>query len=154
MVDANDSKSFGEIHASSTLAPGTIINFGLLALLLGGFFIGLFEPMHKIKHTATETIANGKRVEIADDTAQTKKSFLTLPFDPMGTIENILLDMKAKQEERKKTFGRIHNHEFDDYVYVREDEARYRVDWVARAFKEFLKKNDLRVIRLHDLRHT
>lgn len=23
MVDANDSKSFGEIHASSTLAPGT-----------------------------------------------------------------------------------------------------------------------------------
>lgn len=31
MVDANDSKSFGEIHASSTLAPGTKKQILLLA---------------------------------------------------------------------------------------------------------------------------
>ena len=72
----------------------------------------------------------------------------------MGIIENMLFDMKAKQEEWKKTFGRIHSHEFDDYIFVREDGERYKVDWVTRTFKEFLKKNDLRVIRLHDLRHT
>lgn len=107
-----------------------------------------------IKHTVTEAIVNGKRVEIADDTTKTKKSFRTLPFDPMGIIENMLLDMKAKQEEWKKTFGRMYNHEYDDYIFVREDGERYKVDWVTRTFKEFLKKNNLRVIRFHDLRHT
>ena len=35
-----------------------------------------------------------------------------------------------------------------------EDGERYKVDWLARAFKEFPKKNNLRVIRFHDLRHT
>lgn len=32
----------------------------------------------------------------------------------MGVIESMLLDTKARQEERKKTFGRIHSHGFDD----------------------------------------
>lgn len=97
---------------------------------------------------------NGKREEIADDTTKTKKSFRTPPFDPMGIIENVLLDMKAKQEERKKTFGRMYNHEYDDYIFVRKDGEGYKVDWVTRTFKEFLEKNKLRVIRFHDLRHT
>lgn len=107
-----------------------------------------------IKHTVTEAIINGRRVEIADDTTKTKKSFRTLPFDPTGIIENMLLDMKAKQEEWKKTFGKMYNHQYDDYIFVRQDGERYKVDWVTRTFKEFLKKNHLRVIRFHDLRHT
>lgn len=107
-----------------------------------------------IKHTVTEAIINGRRVEIADDTTKTKKSFRTLPFDPTGIVENMLLDMKAKQEEWKKTFGRMYNHQYDDYIFVRQDGERYKVDWVTRTFKEFLKKNHLRVIRFHDLRHT
>ena len=60
-----------------------------------------------IKHTVTEAIVNGERVEIADDTTKTKKSFRTLPFDPMGIIENMPPDMKGKQEEWKKAFGRM-----------------------------------------------
>ena len=107
-----------------------------------------------IKHMVTEAILNGKRAEIADDTTKTKKSFRTLPFDPMGIIESMQLDMKTKQEEWKKTFGRMYNHGYDDYIFVREDGERYKVDWVTRTFKEFLKKNNLRAIRFHDLRHT
>ena len=107
-----------------------------------------------IKHTVTEAIINGRRVEIADDTTKTKKTFRTLPFDPTGIVENMLLDMKAKQEEWKKTFGKMYNHQYDDYIFVRQDGERYKVDWVTRTFKEFLKKNHLRVIRFHDLRHT
>ena len=72
----------------------------------------------------------------------------------MGVIESMLLDTKAEQEERKKAFGRTCNHGYDDYIFVREDGERYKVDWVTRTFKEFLKKNNLRVIRFHDLRHT
>ena len=72
----------------------------------------------------------------------------------MDIIKNILPDMKAKQEEWKRTFGRMYNYEYDGYIFVREDGERYKVDWVTRTFKEFLKKNNLRVIRLHDLRYT
>lgn len=107
-----------------------------------------------IKHMVTEAIINGRRVEIADDTTKTKKSFRTLPFDPTGIVENMLLDMKAKQEEWKKTFGKMYNHQYDDHIFVRQDGKRYKVDWVTRTFKEFLKKNHLRIIRFHDLRHT
>ena len=37
---------------------------------------------------------------------------------------------------------------------LRKDGERYKVDWATRTLKEFLKKNNLRVIRFHDLRHT
>ena len=66
----------------------------------------------------------------------------------------MFLDMKAKQEEWKKTFGRMYNHQYNGYIFVRQDGERYKVDWVTRTFKEILKKNHLRVIRFHDLRHT
>lgn len=36
-----------------------------------------------IKHTVTEAIADGKRVEIARDTTKTKKSFRTLPSNQL-----------------------------------------------------------------------
>ena len=48
----------------------------------------------------------------------------------------------------------MYNNKCDDYIFVREDVERYKVDWVTRTFKEFLKKNNLRVIRFHDLKHT
>ncbi len=112
---------------------------------------------HRLKVQAAHHQAHGHqghRERDADDTTKTRKPFRTLPFDPMGIIENMSLAMRAKQEEWKKTFGNMYNHEYDDYIFVREDGERYKVDWVTRTFKEFLKKNDLRVIRFHDLRHT
>lgn len=72
----------------------------------------------------------------------------------MGIPENMLFDMKAKQEGWKKPFGKMYNHQYDDYIFVRQDGERYKVDWVTRTFKEFLKTNKLRMIRFHDLRHT
>ena len=107
-----------------------------------------------IKHTVTEAIVNGKRVEVAADTTKTKKSFRTLPFDPSGIVENMLLDMKAKQDEWKKTFGKLYNYEYDGYIYVRENGTRYKTSWLSSTFKHFLKQNGLRQIRFHDLRHT
>ena len=38
------------------------------------------------------------------------------------------LAMRAKQEEWKKTFGNMYNHGYDDYIFVREDRKRYKVD--------------------------
>jgi integrase len=107
-----------------------------------------------IKHTVTGAVVNGKRVDVAMDTTKTKKSFRSLPFDKNGTIEKMLLRMKVQQEKWKKIFGKSYNHDYDEYVYVRENGDRYRVDWVTTSFNKFLKKNGFRVIRFHDLRHS
>ena len=107
-----------------------------------------------IKHTVTSTSVNGKRVEIAANTTKTKKSCRTLPFDNNGIIESLLLEMKQKQEEWKKLYGDSYNYDYEGYVYVRPDGIRYRADFVTETFKRFLKSNELRVIRFHDLRHT
>ena len=77
-----------------------------------------------------------------------------MPFDKNGTIEDMLLRIKVQQKKWKKAFGRSYNHEYDDYVYVRENGDRYRVDWVTTSFNKFLKKNGFRLIRFHDLRHS
>jgi integrase len=107
-----------------------------------------------IKHTVTAAVVDGKRVEIGSDTTKTKKSFRSLPFDKNGIIENMLLGMKVKQDEWRKTFGDSYNHEFDDYIYVRENGDRYKVDWLTENFASFLEKNQFRKIRFHDLRHS
>ena len=54
----------------------------------------------------------------------------------------------------RRPSGGCTTHGYDDYIFVWEDGERYKVDWVTRTFKEFLKKNNLRVIRFYDLRHT
>ena len=107
-----------------------------------------------IKHTVTEAIVNGKRVEIESDTTKTKKSFRTLPFDPSGIVENMLLEMKQTQENWKQVFGRSYDTKDEAYVYLRPNGKRYRTNWLTVAFADFLKKNNLRKIRFHDLRHT
>ncbi len=107
-----------------------------------------------IKHTVTEAIVDGKRVEVESDTTKTKKSFRTLPFDPGGIVENLLLEMKQNQENWKQVFGRSYDTKDEAYVYLRPNGKRYRTNWLTIAFKDFLIKNKMRPIRFHDLRHT
>ncbi len=107
-----------------------------------------------IKHTVTEAIVNGKRVEIEADTTKTKKSFRTLPFDPGGVVENLLLEMKQNQENWKQLFGRSYDTKDEAYVFLRPNGQRYKTNWITMAFSDFLKKNNMRKIRFHDLRHT
>ncbi len=90
----------------------------------------------------------------ASDTTKTKKSFRTLPFDPGGVIENLLLEMKQNQENWKQLFGRSYDTKDEAYVFLRPNGQRYKTNWITMAFSDFLKKNNMRKIRFHDLRHT
>lgn len=102
----------------------------------------------------TQAIVNGKRVEVAQYVTKTKKSFRSLPFDKNHVIKNMLLDMRVSQEKWKRSFGKLYNHEFDDFIFVNESGTRYSPDWLTCNFSKFLKNNGFRHIRFHDLRHS
>ena len=82
--------------------------------------------------------------------AKTKTSLRTLKM-PEACIE-YLKKLKADQERRKKKAG--YNHEWDDFVCVRPNGDIIPLERVTRDFKNLCKRSGLKVIRLHDLRHT
>jgi integrase len=57
-----------------------------------------------------------------------------------------------QQARRKELLGDLY---YDsDYVFVRDDGKPYRVNSLSEYFKDFIEKQNLPQIRLHDLRHT
>jgi integrase len=105
-----------------------------------------------IRHTVTEYVVDGKPTMIARDAAKTSRSVRTLPLFP--SVEDFLLKMKAKREDWEKFYGTRYHHEADEYIYVNEDGTLMHPNYISRYFPMFLKKNGLRKIRFHDLRHT
>lgn len=80
-------------------------------------------------------------------TKQSERSFVI----PDG-LYNILIKHKALQEYYKNLLGR----EYKDtgYVYVKNDGTKYAPNTLTDQFGDFLKRSKLKIIRLHDLRHT
>ena len=54
----------------------------------------------------------------------------------------------------QKKFKRSYSKEWAGYVMVDELGGLILPNYITSAFKHLLKKNELRVIRYHDLRHT
>jgi integrase len=67
-------------------------------------------------------------------------------------LYNILKKWKDKQEYHKNLFGKKYVE--SDYVCTYFDGRPIKPDKLSRRFKEFLLRNNLPPIRLHDLRHT
>lgn len=81
---------------------------------------------------------------------KTEKSRRTLHM--VDELHDLLIMHRDSQIERKDMLG-DHYH-LSGYVVVRNDGRAARVNTITEQFKEFLEKNDLPLIRLHDLRHT
>lgn len=103
-----------------------------------------------IMHTAVYCPVDGKAQVICRDNTKTSKSMRTLPLMPI--VEEMLLKMKAEQEERKKFFKSCYND--SGYIYVIEDGTPVNPDYITKAFIKFIKANKLKHIRFHDLRHS
>ena len=104
-----------------------------------------------IRHTVTDCNMNGKYVEIASDTTKTSSSMRTLPLVP--DFQAMLLSLRDKQAENRVVCGRSYCKEYLDYVCVDELGNRIKLGYISSAFPALLKRNGLRVIRFHDLRH-
>lgn len=105
-----------------------------------------------IRHTVTSCNLSGKRVQIARDTTKTKSSMRTLPLIP--AFKDLLLEKREKQEEYRRVCGRSYDKRYLDYICVDEMGTLISPDYLTASFPKLLKKNNLRHIRYHDLRHS
>lgn len=105
-----------------------------------------------IRSVVTCTTLEGKLVEIEKDRTKNKSSERTFPLMPI--FEELLLKIKSQQDINKKDYGMSYNPTFIDYVYVDKLGNRMKPGYITQHFSDMLKKNNMRHIRFHDLRHT
>lgn len=105
-----------------------------------------------IQHTFSTCNIEGSTIEVAADTTKTKSSRRTLPLIPQ--FRDLLLEKWEKQEEYKRVCGRCYNKKYIDYICVDEMGNIIKPNYLTESFSSLLKKNGLRHIRFHDLRHT
>lgn len=86
------------------------------------------------------------------DKLKTTASNRTLPLLP--ETEKLLLERKAQIEHNKKIYGMSYNKKYLDYVFVNDIGDLINPDYVSDVFAKILKKNNLKHIRFHDLRHS
>lgn len=104
-----------------------------------------------IAHTVTVTSVNHKSVLEKKDILKNNSSYRTFPLKPI--IKNFLEQAYTQQEENKKLFGNAYLND-ENYVCVKMDGSLIPPNTLTKKFKKFLKENNLREIRVHDLRHS
>ena len=87
---------------------------------------------------------------IAEDDTKTDESEASLPL--FDDARELLLEVKAQQEEYRKLFGKEYIE--NDYIFKHPDGTLYRPDSLTRSFQRVLKRKGLEIIRFHDLRHA
>lgn len=100
----------------------------------------------------TEATVDGKSIYVMNEMMKNKTSNRTLPL--VESIAEELLLQKHRQFQNKKLFGRSYDSQYHDFVFVNDFGQLYKPDYVTRHFQSILQKNNLKVIRFHDLRHT
>ena len=85
-----------------------------------------------------------------EPTAKNHSSIRSFPM-PKQAIE-YLKHLKDIQDKRKQNDG--YNHQWDEFVCVRENGDLIPLEYVSRAFPKLCEKSGLKRLKLHELRHT
>lgn len=105
-----------------------------------------FDNMQfEIKHTV---VSYGGRIEKDKTKNQSSRRIYPLSDD----IAMMLLDIREKQLENKKLFGK--GYFKSEYVFTWSDGRPIPPEYVTHKFSKLLEKYNLPHIRFHDLRHT
>lgn len=105
-----------------------------------------------IKHTVCRTNLDDKNIIVCKDTTKNKASLRTLPL--ISDVEKLLLEVKKKQASNRRKCKGSYNKEYLDYVCVDDIGNLLKPDFLSQHLQVVLKKNDLKHIRYHDLRHS
>ena len=105
-----------------------------------------------IRHTVTACAEKGRRIEVAADTTKTASSRRTLPLVP--AFQTKLAALKEEQEKNRILCGRSYCTDYLGYVLVDAMGNRLKLSYISTAFPVLLKRNGLRPIHFHDLRHS
>ena len=103
-----------------------------------------------IDHTVVQFRSEGKTKVVQKDRTKNASSCRSLPLVPQ--YRELLLRMQERQEQCRKLCGNCYIE--SDYIYVNDLGSPYQPNFVSQHFRALLEKNQLRVIRFHDLRHT
>lgn len=104
-----------------------------------------------INHTVVLTSVNGKRTLVTKDAAKTDATIR--PMLLSADIKKRLLEIKCIQDNNPKRRKKNYNNQWSDYLRVTENGDLISPDYVTDAFRRLIKKNKMRHIRSHDLRH-
>lgn len=105
-----------------------------------------------IRHTVGRGKIDGVTQFIFKDRAKSDSGYRTLPL--FDFIADILKVYKNKYEENKKLFGNTYVTDYKDYVCLMENGELMKPGYLTQTFSKVLNDNNLRHIRLHDLRHS
>lgn len=105
-----------------------------------------------VKHKVIETGADGKRIIYKSDKMKTKTSNRTLPLLPQA--EELLLKQKEQVEKNKESLGKCYDKRYLDYVCVDCCGRLILPNRLTHNFIKIIRKNKLKHIRFHDLRHS
>ena len=67
-------------------------------------------------------------------------------------VKTVLLREYNRQQEQAKVLGK--QYKKSDYVFTWDDGKMFRPDYITRAFQKVLERNNLPMMRFHDLRHS
>ncbi len=113
--------------------------------------INLTKKYLTIKGKVTDKGLDGMKLQYRK-CAKTDAGYRSLPLtDEMVTY---FAQIKAIQAYNKKTAGPEYNREWDGFVCVNDTGDLITPGYISYTFPHFLKKNKLRKVRFHDLRHT
>ncbi|MEK4261925.1 tyrosine-type recombinase/integrase [Paenibacillus sp. FSL L8-0499] len=105
-----------------------------------------------IRHTVTPVYFEGQEHIIEKDRAKNKPSRRTLPLVP--AFEELLLRIRELQALNKLICGNSYCTDYEEYIYLDKLGQRIKPGYITQNFTRTLKKNGLRHIRYHDLRHS
>ena len=137
-----------------------------LAVIVGAFYglrrsevVGLkwnaidFEKKTiSIRHTVVQFTMGGQSQIVYKDSTKTKSSCRTLPLVP--PFELLLRQLKAEQSANQKVCGNCYCQDYLEYIYVDAMGHLIKPNFITQHFEILLKKNNLKKIRFHDLRHS
>ena len=105
-----------------------------------------------INHTVTNTYLDGKCQTISQNSTKTRSSLRTLPL--VKPIELLLINLKKQQRKQMKLLSTSYCRDYLEYVFRKDNGERLNPGFVSQHFSLLLKKNNLKSIRFHDLRHS
>lgn len=152
--------SIAEVEALFQAAKGDPVEFPILMAAFYGLrrseIMGLrwqaidFESNTiTIDHTVVQFRAGGETKIVSKERTKNKSSCRSMPLVPQ--YRELLLLMKERQKSCRELCGNCYTQ--TDYIYVNDLGVPYTPNFVTQHFKIVLRKNGLREIRFHDLRH-
>lgn len=100
--------------------------------------------------TIKHTVVCYDKMVFQKDSTKNDSSLRSFPLLP--EVKEILLSLKAQEQENKKLFGKSYNN--NDYIFKWQDGTPFNPNYITRKWSKLLSQYNLRHIRFHDLRHS